>query len=184
MIVAIATSRMFSYNVYDGILKSRNLPYLPDIRTRYETLEIIPVCTKTTRGHSMRAVDIMDSSIISNNWFLTRKVSYKRLVTLMKDTEFLSSIAVVDSEGKNRAKQRDCISIPNIKLFVPSLLTLRIENPTLLGIVSRSTLEELKHNFQQDTLGRMNDREEAVSQNDHQTWQSNVTKNLATVTLV
>ena len=47
----------------------------------------------------MRAVDIMDTSVVSNNWYLTRKTSLKRLERLMDATTFLSTIAVVDSIG-------------------------------------------------------------------------------------
>ena len=34
-IVSIATSRYLTYSIYDGILQSRNLPYLPDISSSY-----------------------------------------------------------------------------------------------------------------------------------------------------
>jgi len=116
VVIAMAVSRQLSYNVYDGILKSRNLPYLPDIRTR---------------GHSIRAVDIMETSVISEHWYLTRKTTYRSLLSVLKSTQHLTHLAVVDSEDK--------------------LL--------LLGIVSRPTLDELLSEFRQRVLETMGTEE-------------------------
>jgi len=110
VVVAVGVSRQLSYNVYDGILKSRNLPYLPDIRSR---------------GHSMRAIDIMDTAVVDNHQYLTRKTTYQDLVSTLKSSAHLPHLAVVDSH----------------------------ENQLLLGVVTRSTLEELIENYRQEMEG-------------------------------
>jgi len=113
--------------VYDGILKSRNLPYLPDIRTR---------------GHSMRAVDIMDASVVEQRQFLTRKITYQDLVSTLKACPNLPHLAVVDNH----------------------------ENLLLLGVVTRSTLEELIENYRKEV--------EDTDAGSSREWHSNLPKPL------
>ena len=80
----MATSRQLSYNVYDGILKSRNLPYLPDFRTS---------------GHSTRAIDLMNTAVIGQRWYLTHQTTYRRLAKVLTETPSIPYLAVVDSDG-------------------------------------------------------------------------------------
>ena len=129
MVTAVAVSRQLSYNVYDGILKSRNLPYLPDIRTR---------------GHSMRAIDIMDNSVVDERHYLTRKSTYQELVDRLKASNNLPHLAVVDTNGRHHFTRFLFWWIWYLTSFY---LT---ENLLLLGVVTRSTLEELIENYRRE----------------------------------
>lgn len=46
----------------------------------------------------MRAVDIMDTSIVSDQKYLTRQTTYRRISDVTRTSES-STFAVVDSEG-------------------------------------------------------------------------------------
>lgn len=46
----------------------------------------------------MRAVDIMETDILSNRLYLTRNEDYRHLATLLKDNRF-THYAVVESDG-------------------------------------------------------------------------------------
>lgn len=86
-VVSIAISRRFGYNIFESVLISRKLPYLPDIFQ--------------PRVLSYTASDIMDRSIVEKQLFLTQRMRFIDAVERLNQESYIFDHFVVVEEPES-----------------------------------------------------------------------------------